>query len=115
MCYLLLLRMHPRAFLVLLPILATAPLASGVDAAALWATKVQPIFDVNCVKCHGPLEQKNGLELDTPQAVLKGSEDGAVIVPGKPEESALFQNLAAKADTHMPPKKQLTETERQSV
>ena len=48
----------------------------------------QPIFDVNCVKCHGPLDQKSGLELDTAQAALKGSEDGPVIVPGKPEESA---------------------------
>ena len=83
--------------------LTATHLANGADAAALWSTKVQPLFDVNCVKCHGPLDQKSGLELDTPQAALKGSEDGPVIVPGKPEESALWQNLAAKADPHMPP------------
>ena len=91
------------------------PFAPAADPAALWTAKVQPIFDVNCVKCHGPLEQKSGLELDTPQAVLKGSEDGAVVVPGNPEKSLLFQNLAAKADPHMPPKKQLTDAERDSV
>ena len=51
--------------------LAAAHFAYGTDAAALWSSKVQPLFDVNCVKCHGPLEQKSGLELDTPQAVLK--------------------------------------------
>jgi mono/diheme cytochrome c family protein len=95
--------------------LTAAQFAHGTDAATLWSTKVQPLFDVNCVKCHGPLEQKSGLELDTPQAALKGSEDGPVIVPGKPEESALWQNLAAKADPHMPPKKQFTDAERDVV
>ena len=81
----------------------------------MWARKVQPLFDVQCVKCHGPIEQKGGLELDTPQAVLKGGDDGAVIVPGKPEESPLFKNLAAGADPHMPPKKQLSDAERETV
>ena len=107
--------MHRKAVLPLLISLAAAHLAHGTDAAALWSSKVQPLFDVNCVKCHGVLEQKSGLELDTPQMVLKGSEDGAVIVPGKPEESALYQNLAGKADPHMPPKKQLTDGEREGV
>lgn len=81
----------------------------------MWARKVQPLFDVQCVKCHGPIEQKGGLELDTPQAVLKGGDDGAVIVPGKPDESPLFKNLTAGADPHMPPKKQLSDAERETV
>ncbi|MEP6673149.1 MAG: DUF1549 domain-containing protein [Chthoniobacter sp.] len=107
--------MRRRIVVSLLFSLTAGRLAYGTDAAALWSAKVQPIFDVNCVKCHGPLDQKSGLELDTPQAVLKGSEDGAVVVPGKPEDSALFQNLATKADPHMPPKKQLTDAEREAV
>jgi mono/diheme cytochrome c family protein len=85
------------------------------DAAALWAGKVQPLFDVQCVKCHGPIEQKSGLELDTPEAVLKGGDEGPAVVPGKPEESRLYQYLAADADPHMPPKKQLTDAERAVV
>ena len=89
--------------------------ASAADAKALWSGKVQKIFDVQCVKCHGPLEQKSGLELDTPDMVMKGGENGAVIKAGKPEESALYVNLAAKGDPHMPPKKQLTETDREAV
>ncbi len=96
-------------------VLSVAERAHGADAATLWSGKVQPLFDVHCVKCHGPLEQKSGLELDTPQAVLKGGEDGAVVVPGKPEESLLYQNLAGRADPHMPPKKQLTDDEREMV
>jgi mono/diheme cytochrome c family protein len=103
------------AILSLLLPLATAPWALGSDAATIWSSKVQPLFDAQCVKCHGPLEQKDGLALDNLQAALKGSEDGAVVLPGKPEESPLFQTLVAKADPHMPPKKQLSETERETI
>ncbi len=104
-----------RSPLILLLCLATAHAACGVDAAALWVRKVQPIFDIQCVKCHGPIEQKSGLELDTPKAVLEGGDEGAVIIPGKPEKSRLYLYLAAGSDPHMPPKKQLTDAERESV
>ncbi len=104
-----------RSPLTLLLCLATARAACGADAAALWVRKVQPIFDVQCVKCHGPIEQKSGLELDTPKAVLEGGDEGAVIIPGKPEKSRLYMYLAAGSDPHMPPKKQLTDAERESV
>lgn len=96
------------------PLLAASP-AWATDAATLWSTKVQPLFDVQCVKCHGPIEQKSGLELDTPEAVFKGGDTGHVVVPGKPDESPLYEFLAAKADPHMPPKKQLTDAEREIV
>ncbi|MCB1209056.1 MAG: DUF1549 domain-containing protein [Verrucomicrobiales bacterium] len=103
------------ALLSLLLLSITVQSASAADAMALWTGKVQKIFDVQCVKCHGPLEQKSGLELDTPEMVLKGGENGAVVKPGKPEESALFVNLAAKGDPHMPPKKQLSDDDREAV
>src|SRR3954453_12069914 len=92
--------MFHRTAIIFLLLSTTARLACGADAAALWTEKVRPIFDVQCAKCHGVLEQKSGLELDTPEAVLKGSEDGPVVVPGKPEETLLYQNLAPKADPH---------------
>ena len=76
---------------------------------------MQPLLDLQCVKCHGPIEQKSGLELDTPEAIFKGGDEGQVIVPGKPEESRLYQYLAPGADPHMPPKKQLSEAERAAV
>ena len=89
--------------------------ASAADAAALWSGKVRRILDENCVKCHGVLEQKGGLELDTPEMVIKGGDDGAVVTPGKPEASALFTSLEKGADPHMPPKKQLSEADRAAV
>ncbi len=107
--------MTSRSALTLLLCLATAHAASGADAASLWVRKVQPLFDVQCVKCHGPIEQKSGLELDTPKAVLEGGDEGRVVIPGKPEKSRLYLNLAPGSDPHMPPKKQLTDAERESV
>lgn len=89
--------------------------ASAADAAALWSGKVRRILDENCVKCHGVLEQKGGLELDTPEMVIKGGDDGAVVTPGKPEASALFTSLEKGADPHMPPKKQLSDADRAAV
>ncbi len=71
----------------------------------------QAVVDRQCVKCHGPLEQKGGLELDTPAAVLKGGREGLVLVPGHPETSKLILALSPEADPHMPPKKQISDAE----
>ncbi|WP_395752386.1 DUF1549 domain-containing protein [Prosthecobacter sp.] len=107
--------MMRRAFVFILFPVSFAPMTWAADGGAQGWGKVQGILDVNCVKCHGVLEQKGGLELDTPAMVMKGGENGAVVVPGKPEASALFASLEKGADPHMPPKKQLTEAERATV
>jgi len=70
--------MHCKAVLTFLFAFALAPFVRGADAAALWSGKVQPIFDANCVKCHGLIQQKSGLELDSPETVMKGGDDGAL-------------------------------------
>ena len=92
-------------------LLLLAPLVRAADPDALWNGGVQALFDQQCVKCHGPLKQKSGLELDTVEMALRGNEDGAVILPGKPDESPLIAALAPGADPHMPPKKQLSPDE----
>jgi mono/diheme cytochrome c family protein len=101
----------PRIAFLLASLFLTVPFGRADDAAALWSNGVQPLLDQHCVKCHGPLEQKSELELDTVEAVLKGSENGAVVVPGKPDESLLIEVFAPKSDPHMPPKKQLSDHE----
>ena len=66
--------MDCKTVLTLLLALAAPHFSRGEDAAARWSAKVQPILDVNCVKCHGVIEQKSGLELDTIEMVMKGGE-----------------------------------------
>ncbi|RYD65594.1 MAG: hypothetical protein EOP84_31795, partial [Verrucomicrobiaceae bacterium] len=101
--------MFRHAFLIILSLAALCFQVEELHAS--WPNEIQTILDQHCVKCHGPLEQEYGLELDTLEGTLKGSEDGPVIIPGKPDESVLITVLAPKEDPHMPPKKQLAEAD----
>jgi uncharacterized membrane protein len=76
---------------------------------------VLPIFEAKCNKCHNEEKQKGELRLDNYEMVMKGGENGANIVPGKPDESRTIQliTLAEDDDDRMPPsgKEQLTNDE----
>jgi len=54
---------------------------------------IQAAFDQNCVKCHGATNPKDGVSLVDHASVMKGGEDGPVVVPGDPENSVLIQVL----------------------
>lgn len=68
----------------------------------LFAEKVRPLLAQRCYACHGPEVQQNGLRLDSLDAVLKGSEMGRVVVPGKPDASRLLRRLQAQERPMMP-------------
>jgi mono/diheme cytochrome c family protein len=101
----------PSSLRFLAAFLLLVPMARAAESGAALGSQVQAMLDENCVKCHGPLKQKSGLDLDSVEGVLKGSEDGAVVKPGKPQDSPLIAALSADADPHMPPKKQLSPEE----
>src|SRR5947209_5548065 len=63
---------------------------------------IRPLFQAKCLRCHGGKARKRDLDLSAPAGVLKGSESGAVIVPGKPEESLLYEKIIGG---EMPPGK----------
>src|SRR5260370_710467 len=85
------------------PMKATA--ANG--AAEFFESQIRPIWANNCFSCHGPEKQKAKLRLDSQDALTKGSENGPVIVPGKPEASKLIQAINYGGDPQMPPKGKL--------
>ena len=70
-----------------------------------YAEVIAPIFKQRCASCHGPTKKKGGLRLDTRDGLLAGGEDGAVLVPGDPMASLLFQrvSLPIEHEDHMPP------------
>ena len=70
-----------------------------------YAKDIKPIFEKSCIKCHGEEKQKAKLRLDSLAAVLKGGEDGQVILPGKSAESLLVHNVShvGDEDQYMPP------------
>jgi mono/diheme cytochrome c family protein len=69
-----------------------------------YTTKVKPIFDANCARCHSGENHKGGLNIDTKANLLKGGHDGAVIVPGDPANSLLVKLIRHEgpADDPMP-------------
>src|SRR5215467_1264254 len=45
---------------------------------------VRPLLVESCYSCHSNSKQKGGLRLDSLEAILKGGDSGAALVPGKP-------------------------------
>ncbi|MDB5338541.1 MAG: hypothetical protein JWN70_4160 [Planctomycetaceae bacterium] len=70
-------------------------------------SEVEPLLVRRCLECHAA-EARGGLDLRTRGSMLKGGETGAVIVPGKPAESLLYEHVSTE---YMPPKKPLKATE----
>ena len=70
-----------------------------------FADVIRPVLDNTCISCHGPEKAKAGLHLDTHPALIKGSENGPVIVAGKSADSPLIKRMVLPADheDHMPP------------
>jgi mono/diheme cytochrome c family protein len=65
---------------------------------SFYAQHIHPIFDANCVVCHGAQKVKGRLRLDTYDRAMRGGEDGAVIIPEKPERSILLQRITLPPD-----------------
>ena len=66
---------------------------SAVQAAEVprFEASIQPILQANCVPCHGDKVRMKDLNVGSYPALMKGSESGPVVIPGKPDDSRLFQ------------------------
>ena len=69
-----------------------------------YTTRVKPIFDENCARCHGGVNHRGGLNIDTRESMLKGGHDGTVLIPGDPAKSLLVRLIRHEgpADDPMP-------------
>ena len=65
---------------------------------SFYAKHIYPILDANCLVCHGEAKSKGGLQLDTYPLLMRGGQDGPVIVPGQPDKSILLQRITLPAD-----------------
>lgn len=68
----------------------------------LFKEKIAPIFEQNCVMCHGAKVQRSGLDLRTEEAAVKGGARGAAVVAGNPEKSLLYRLVTHKEEPAMP-------------
>jgi len=77
--------------------------AQELTVEELFENSIRPLFIEHCQECHGAEKQWGNLRLDSAEAVQRGGDTGPVIVPGKPEESLLYQAVLRSGDIEMPP------------
>ncbi|MCB1204191.1 MAG: hypothetical protein KDN18_08015 [Verrucomicrobiae bacterium] len=64
---------------------------------------VYPFLKSNCLACHNKTTAKAGLNMETPELMIKGGDSGPSIVPGKSAESLLVEASVHSPDIEMPP------------
>ena len=72
--------------------------AAKASDGSFYTQHIHPIFDANCVSCHGESKVQGGLRLDSYAELMKGGKDGSVIVAGKSAESVLLQRVTLPTD-----------------
>jgi hypothetical protein len=76
------------------------------------AKDIQALLEKRCVKCHSGDKPKAGLQLTSMETLGRGSKRGPVVIPGKPDQSLLWQVVH---EERMPPKEALPQAERAVV
>lgn len=100
---------QPRLFLRALlagSALGWTTLFAASEPSVSFSREILPILSDHCFPCHGPDEKsrKAKLRLDTKEGAHRVRDGVASIVPGSPDQSALYQRLVTSdADDVMPP------------
>jgi Protein of unknown function (DUF1553)/Protein of unknown function (DUF1549)/Planctomycete cytochrome C len=100
-----------RLVLILAAILVVGGLVLWRNPPSLFArdevhfgTDIRPIFNQNCVQCHGGVRQRNGVSfIYRDEALGVGKSGHRTIVPGDPDESELIARVTSKdPESRMP-------------
>jgi mono/diheme cytochrome c family protein len=73
-----------------------------LQRAVRFETDVQPVLKLHCSRCHAGRSPEAELDLTSVEGVFRGSKSDRVVVPGKAEESLLFEVVR---EGRMPPDK----------
>jgi ankyrin repeat protein len=81
----------------------TGGLSAQVPSKVDFSKDVLPLFRQNCIECHGPKKQKNGLRLDRKSSVMKLFSRR--VIAGSSANSMVYHRLIGEEyGTQMPPK-----------
>ncbi|GGW47608.1 c-type cytochrome domain-containing protein [Arenibacter certesii] len=72
----------------------------------LYNDVIQPVLNNKCLSCHNPKKSKGDLQLHNAEGLIKGGENGDVIIPKDILNSPIYARLILPLDheDHMPPK-----------
>lgn len=94
--------MLKRAVLITLSSASLVALLAGCgDKPLTYQADIKPIIDANCVSCHvpgGTGYDTTGLQLDSYEALMKGTKLGPVVVAGSSVSSTLYRLVSGQAD-----------------
>ncbi len=78
--------------------------ASLGDDTTDYLRDVRPMLERRCYSCHGNLQQKGGLRLDTAKAIRAGGDSGPSVVPEDPTDGLLIEKVTeSDPKLRMPP------------
>jgi WD40 repeat protein len=95
-----------RALTLLSAVFVGWPSARAADSSP--TPDAMRLLKSNCFSCHNDQKKKGGFVITSRESLIKGGDNGPALDLNAPEKSELLEALAADADPHMPPKKQLT-------
>lgn len=78
--------------------------ALALAAPVSYEKEILPLLKDNCIACHNKTTTKAGLNMETPELMRKGGENGEGLVAGDGGKSLVWQAAAGKWDSEMPPK-----------
>jgi len=79
---------------------ALSPLRAAEPVPPQFEHDVLPLLTQYCLKCHGLEGRMAGLDLRTPNLILRGGDNGPAVIKGSAEESLLLKRIA---NSSMPP------------
>jgi mono/diheme cytochrome c family protein len=74
----------------------------GEAGGRLFVEKVRPVLETQCFACHGGKLKQAGFSMATRELLLRGSDNGPVIVPGDANGSLLVKKIKHEHDPGMP-------------
>src|SRR5579872_3566937 len=101
-------RLRDGFALAVLAVFATAAAAAPAlgqttKEAPRFEQDIAPIFKAHCAKCHNNEDPQGGLDLSSLASLMKGSDEGPVVINGSAEKSVLLKKIATR---QMPPPKE---------
>ena len=64
------------------------PVAATSDGVS-FQHDILPVFENSCIRCHGGSRTEKGLDLRTYESLMRGSRNGAMLIPGDAENSEM--------------------------